>query len=257
MQFPCHSAPPACGAARACRERAGELKGRMHTESTDGRAAGVPSSRGIALELLTVAVLAAAFLAVFRARPGVVDVLLAVAAVAFILAGYGRSRRLWDAHRIDAEGEPRLRRAAVAAGAFTLTALVVLLAVGFAVAYRAGAGQAAFERLTNPRILGAFLLYLPWALLQQFVFQFYLLGRLLVLVPIRVAIALTALAFSLVHFPRVPVMVVTLVAGAAWALIYRRYRTLLPLAVSHALLGSALHYWVFGRDLLGSWLGGR
>lgn len=229
----------------------------MRTESTDGRAAGVPSPRGIALELLIVAALAAAFLLMFRARPGFVDLLLAVAAVAFILAGFGRSRRLWEAHRLGAEGEPRLRRAAAVTGAFTLAALVVLLAVGFVAAYRAGAGQAAVERLTNPRILGAFLLYLPWALLQQFVFQFYLLGRLLVLLPVPVAVALAAFAFSLVHFPRVPVMVVTLVAGAAWALIYRRYRTLLPLAVSHALLGSALHYWVFGRDLLANWLGGR
>jgi hypothetical protein len=29
---------------------------------------------------------------------------------------------------------------------------------------------------------------------------------------------------------------------------------LLPLAVSHALLGTALHYWVFGNDLLERWL---
>jgi len=28
----------------------------------------------------------------------------------------------------------------------------------------------------------------------------------------------------------------------------------LPLALSHALLGAALHYWVFGNDLLARWL---
>jgi hypothetical protein len=27
-----------------------------------------------------------------------------------------------------------------------------------------------------------------------------------------------------------------------------------PLAVSHALLGPALHYWVFGNDLLVRWI---
>jgi hypothetical protein len=45
-----------------------------------------------------------------------------------------------------------------------------------------------------------------------------------------------------------------LVAGSVWSLIYARSRTLLPLACSHAVLGAALHYWVFGRDLFQSWL---
>jgi len=213
--------------------------------------------RAIVLELLTVAAFAAAFLVLFQTRPGYVDVLLAVAAVGFIVAGLGRSRRLWALHRLDEEGEPRQLRAAVAAGMFTLVALAVLLVIAIVAVSRGAAGEAMLERLSNPRIIGAFLLYLPWALLQQFVFQFYLLGRLLVLLPVWGAVAVTALAFSLVHFPRLPVMAVTLVAGAAWALIYRRYRALLPLAVSHALLGSALHYWVFGRDLLANWLGAR
>lgn len=221
----------------------------------EGSAAGAAAPRMVLVELLTVAVLAAAFLVMFRARPGYVDLLLAVVAVGFIVAGLGRSRRLWDLHRPDAPGETRLLHASAASAAFTLVALAGLFAAAFIAA--PGDGAAVSDRLSNPRIVGAFLLYLPWALLQQFVFQFYLLGRLLVLLPVSGAVAITALAFSLVHFPRVPVMVVTLVAGAAWALIYRRYRVLLPLAVSHALLGSALHYWVFGRDLLANWLGVR
>lgn len=221
----------------------------------DGSVAGARAPRAIVLELLTVAVLAAAFLVLFRARPGYVDVLLAVAAVAFILAGLRRSRRLWETQRLDEDGEPTFKRAAAATAGFTMAALAALLGLTFVVA--PGDGQTAIERLSNPRILGAFALYLPWALLQQFVFQFYLLGRLLVLLPVWGAVGITGVAFSLVHFPRVPVMAVTLVAGTVWALIYRRYRVLLPLAVSHALLGSALHYWVFGRDLLANWLGAR
>lgn len=217
----------------------------------------LPSERAVALELLTVAVLAAAFLVLFRGRPGYVDVLLAVVAVAFIFSGYGRSRRLWDAHRPGREGGRSLPGAALAAAKFTVVALVLLAAIGAAYGYRAGGLEGAVDRLSNPRLLGAFLLYLPWALLQQFVFQFYLLGRLLLLLPLWGAVGVTALAFSLVHFPRLPVMAVTLAAGAVWALIYRRYGALVPIAVSHALLGSALHYWVFGRDLLGNWLGAR
>ena len=108
--------------------------------------------------------------------------------------------------------------------------------------------------LANLTLLPALLLYFAWGLLQQFVFQFYLLGRLLYVMPAAAAIALTGIAFSMVHFPRVPVMAVTLIAGIVWALLYRRYRSLVPLAASHALLGATLHYWVFGRDLLELWL---
>ncbi len=214
-----------------------------------------PSKRLVAIELAIVAAFAAAFLLLFRARPGYVDVLLAVVAMMFIFSGYGRSRRLWNMQRVDEEGAPRMHRAAVLASLFTGAAMLVLLVIGVALAGHAGGLEAVTARVANPRMLGAVALYLPWALLQQFVFQFYLLGRLLVLLPLGAAIATTAVAFSLVHYPRWPVMAVTLVAGAVWALIYRRYRVLLPLAISHALLGSALHYWVFGRDLLANWLG--
>ena len=212
------------------------------------------SKRAVLLELTIVGVFAAGYLLAFRSRPGYVDLLLAVVAMLFIVSGYARSSKLWKLQRSDEEGEPRLRRAMIATGLFTAAALVVLLAIGVTLAARAGGFDAVVGRLGNPYFLAAVALYFPWALLQQFVFQFYLLGRLLVVLPLGGALAMTALAFCLVHYPRWPVMAVTLVAGAVWALIYRRYRVLLPLAISHALLGSALHYWVFGRDLVASWL---
>ena len=119
---------------------------------------------------------------------------------------------------------------------------------------RAPPAHPPLERFANWHLLAAAALYFPWALLQQYIFQFYWFGRWLQVVPAPVAVALTAVAFAAVHFPRWPVMAVTLVAGAVWALIYLRWRRLLPLAVSHALLGTALHYWVFGNDLLERWL---
>lgn len=214
-----------------------------------------PSRRSLLIELLVLGLLAAAFLVVFESRAGYVDLLLAAAAVGVILLGRSRSRALWSRHR-GAKGPPaeRRRRAVFAAGALTAVALAVLAAVGAAFAFREGGLAETTARLGNPRIMVAVLMYLPWALLQQFVFQFYLLGRLLALVPTGGAVTLTALAFASVHYPRTPVMAVTLLAGAVWALLYRRYRSLLPLAVSHALLGAALHYWVFGRDLARMWL---
>jgi membrane protease YdiL (CAAX protease family) len=77
---------------------------------------------------------------------------------------------------------------------------------------------------------------------------------LLQLVPPAAAIAVTALAFSSVHFPRWPVMALVLIACSVWSTIYYRTRALLPLAASHALLAITLHYLVFGNDLLHKWL---
>jgi membrane protease YdiL (CAAX protease family) len=137
---------------------------------------------------------------------------------------------------------------------FTLPVAAAFMVAGGYIGYTAGGWEGAVARVANWHLAAALLLYFPWALLQQFVFQFFLLGRLLHLLRPSAAIVLTALAFSAVHFPRAPVMAGTLAAGIVWAVLYRRYRTLLPLAISHATLGATLHYWVFGRDLLARWL---
>lgn len=215
-----------------------------------------PSRRMLLGELLVLAALAAAFLVAFESRPGYVDVLLASAAVGVIALGRSRTLSLWAQQAAAADGAAgRLRNAFAAAGLFTAIALLVLAVIGGGLAYHEGGFDAAWRRLANPRLVVAGVLYLPWAVLQQFVFQFYLLPRLLVFLPAAAAVGLTAAAFASVHYPRTPVMAVTLIAGIVWALLYRRYRALLPLAISHALLGASLHYWVFGRDLVGRWLG--
>lgn len=206
--------------------------------------------RSVVLELGAIAAAALIFVATFRVRPPYVDFVLAAAAVALIVFSAARSRRLWELHRsVDPTGA---RGAWKAALAFTGVALVVL--AGAAVLVARAAGTPATLRFGNWHILVVAALYFPWALLQQYIFMFYWFGRWLRLVPVPVAVVLTALAFSAVHFPRWPVMAVTLVAGSAWALIYYRWRSVVPLAVSHALLGTALHYWVFGNDLLERWI---
>lgn len=214
-----------------------------------------PGRRRVLLELATIVVLAAAFLVAFQARPGWVDLALALVAVLLIAAGTKRSRRLWSSEPAPAPGRrARLVGASRAAALFTVPVVLLFLAVAAARAYEAGGWAGVLGRVGNWHLLAALLLYFPWAVLQQFVFQFFLLGRLLYLLPPPVALAVTALSFSAVHFPRVPVMAGTLVAGFVWAAIYRRHRELLPLAASHAVLGATLHYWMFGRDLLASWI---
>jgi membrane protease YdiL (CAAX protease family) len=138
--------------------------------------------------------------------------------------------------------------------AFTAAGTLLFLAIGIFLGYAQGGWTAAGARVLNPHLLPALALYLLWGLLQQFVFEFYLLGRLLYLFSPPVAVALTAVVFSAVHFPRFIVMAAVAIAAVVWASLYRRYRTLLPLAISHAILASTLHYWVFARDLWAVWI---
>ena len=208
------------------------------------------ADRSVALELLAIGAAAIVFVATFRVRPPYVDFALAATAVALIVLSTARSRRLWAlARSVDPAGTRGAWKAALSFTAFALAALA-----GAALAVARAAGTPAMERFGNWHMLVAAALYFPWALLQQYIFMFYWLGRWLRLVPVAVAVALTAVAFAAVHFPRWPVMAVTLVASSVWALIYYRWRTVVPLAVSHALLGTALHYWVFGNDLLARWI---
>ena len=205
----------------------------------------------LAIELGVLALFALAYVTLLAGRPRVLDLVLGAAAVAAIALDAPRSRRLWAS-------VPRAAATGTAAAwremsLFTACAALGLAALG-AVTAASGAPNELTARLTNWHLLPAVFLYLPWAWLQQFVFQFYFLGRLLHVVPAGVAIVLTAAAFSAVHFPRYPVMGVTAIAGMAWALSYRRHRRLAPVAVSHAILGPVLHYWVLGRDLLADWL---
>lgn len=208
------------------------------------------ADRSVVVELAAIGAAALVFVATFQVRPPYLDFVLAAAAVALIVLSAARSRRLWELQRsVDPTGA---RGAWKTALAFTGVALVVLAVA--AVLLARAAGTPAIERFSNWHILVVAALYFPWALLQQYIFMFYWFGRWLQLVPVPVAVTLTAVAFAAVHFPRWPVMAVVLVASSVWALIYYRWRSIVPLAVSHALLGTALHYWVFGNDLLERWI---
>jgi membrane protease YdiL (CAAX protease family) len=213
-----------------------------------------PSRAALAIELVLVAGVAAAYLSLLSERPRYWDLLLAAAAVTAIALDSRRSRRLWAA--VGGRAPEPLRPASGPwSGVVVFTGLAVLaLGAASAVLEYVMVGRLPADRFGNWHVVPAILLYLPWAWLQQFVFQFYLLGRLLHLLPAAAALTLTALAFAAVHYPRYPIMALTAMAGAVWALSYRRHRRLAPLAVSHAVLGPVMLYWLLGRDLLGDWL---
>lgn len=80
--------------------------------------------------------------------------------------------------------------------------------------------------------------YAIWALLQQFLLQVFFLQRFLRLLQSKaLAVMLAAGIFSLAHLPSPILTVTTLVFGVAAGALFLRYRNLLPLAITHAILG--------------------
>lgn len=209
----------------------------------------------IMLELSVITVFTVMYLTLLPQRPAYVDAVLGLVAVTLIALSTARSRRLWAARPPAVEDRrERLKAASRSMILFSIPIAVLFLVAGAVIGHAGDGWAGVLERVGNWHLLLALLLYFPWGLLQQFVFQFYLLGRLSYLLPPSVAVGITAVAFSAVHYPRYPIMAGTLIACVFWSLSYRRHRVLLPLAASHALLGATMHYWVMGRDLLADWL---
>ena len=79
------------------------------------------------------------------------------------------------------------------------------------------------------------LMYLSWALLQQWLMLAVVLRRLEdSRVPPSFAVLLTAIVFALMHTPNGALMQLCLLAELWWAWCFRRSRALLPVAAAHA-----------------------
>lgn len=59
---------------------------------------------------------------------------------------------------------------------------------------------------------------------------------------------MNGLAYGAVHVPEWDVALVTVAGGVVWSHAFQRDRSVLPIALSHALLGSAYFYWVRHSD---------
>ncbi len=210
----------------------------------------------VVVELGTTAVLTTIFLVLFPRRNPLLDVALAGFALICIAASARYTKNvIWGAVTPPC-AQNRVRNCIKVTLWITIPVAILFLLIGGIVAYRNGGWSALGGRILNWRILAAFGCYLPWALMQQALLQFYLLGRLLVLLPKQlrfVAFIVTGACFGLVHLPDLWTALVTVAAGTVWSLVYYRYRLLLPLAFSHAALGSAFYYGIFGHDLAVEW----
>lgn len=219
--------------------------------------AGMTVRGKVALELSIICVLTVIFLLVFPRRNPAID--LGLAGFALLCIGFSASytkKVIWAASPPPVV-ENRFKQCVIITLWITVPVAVVFLIFGGFLAYRSGGWSAVATRVFNWRILAAFSFYLLWALMQQTLFQFYLLSRLLVLfpkrIPVAVPVAITGVAFSLVHLPDVWTTLATIPAGILWTFLYYRYRYLLPLAFSHAALGTAFYYGIFGHDLAVEW----
>ena len=207
-------------------------------------------------ELMTLAVLSSCFLLLFPERSVTLDMGLALFALALIglNAKYTRAR-IWG--RLPPEGKSqRWQRCLRTTVLLTLMAVVSFLVLGIAIGYQEGGWEAAGARVLKGTILIAIAVYLPWALLQQTLFQFYLLGRVRALWPSIHPLShstINGLAFASVHLPDIGITLVAVLGGTAWSFLYLRDRLLSPLAFSHAVVGATFYSWVYGRDLSDVW----
>jgi membrane protease YdiL (CAAX protease family) len=211
----------------------------------------------VAIELAVLAVATTLYLVVLSERPMALDVASALVGLGLVAASARHTReRVWGSTSVPRRD--RLRRAGRSMLALTALALLLLAAWGSVIAWQLEAdGRAILGRLLGPTFLALLPVYAVWALAQQALFQFYLLGRVRALVPSVPPVALSivnGVLFGAVHLPDAQVVALTTIGGAIWSYVYQRDRVLWPLALSHAVLGAAFYQWVRGRHLILDWL---
>ncbi len=213
--------------------------------------------RRVACELTALALLTPLFLVLLPERSIWLNLGLALLAGGLVLGAARDTReRVWTPPV--GRAADRLRHSTRHVLYGTLSVCALFAAAGAFIAYDLGGDRGAvIARLARPSMLLALVAFVPWALLQQMLFQFYLLGRLRALLPeIHPAglAGLNGLLFGAVHLPDWDVALLTIVGGSVWSWYYQRDRCLVPIAVSHAMLGTAYFYWVRGEDLVRQWL---
>ena len=100
------------------------------------------------------------------------------------------------------------------------------------------------QELTQPRTDDDF-----WAFVQQFTVQALIASNLDALGWRRPAtIAASAILFGLAHVPDWTLSGLCAAAGLAWTAVFLRTRNLVPIALTHAWIGTLLYYWLLERD---------
>jgi membrane protease YdiL (CAAX protease family) len=182
-----------------------------------------------ATELTLLVAASATYLTLWPERHPALDLGLAVVGLGLVgLAANDTRERIWGSPASPAVG--RLRRSAITMTRITLPVLFVFCLFGLWDAYSTRHHwEDVLLRLFPPRFFLALGLYLPWALLQQTLFQFYLLGRLTALFPAASPLGLAILngiLYGAVHLPDRDLALVTAAGGIVWSYVYHRDRSL-------------------------------
>lgn len=84
--------------------------------------------------------------------------------------------------------------------------------------------------------------YMIWAFAQQFLLQSFFFVRVEELAGDRWAVIASTLLFTVAHLPNMTLTALTFVGALFFTEAFRRYRSIYPLGIAHALLGIAIAY---------------
>ncbi len=214
----------------------------------------------MALELAAIGVLTVAFLALTPKNWQNNWIYLGLALLAFGLILPQRraiEEKIWGPP--ESPEFDRVRRCVTGMFALTFPPVILFLLLGIATRHWWPI-VFSFEEFRDPPVAMfhfhfflTLILYIPWVLLQQTLFQFYLLGRLRALLPYASPLLLATIngiLYGLVHWPSGKILtLVTVIGGICWSYSYYRDRYVLPLALSHGMLATTFFYWIYGRDI--------
>lgn len=92
------------------------------------------------------------------------------------------------------------------------------------------------------------ILYPIWGIIQQLVFQGFILENFDRLGLRYYAIPLAAMAYAFVHWPSSFMLWATGIAGLGFSWIYYFNRNIIPIGIAHGILGACLYYLYFEKD---------
>jgi len=161
------------------------------------------------------------------------------ASIVFLAYVVWRVRRTEGVLRAWGMRRDNLRPALLAQMGFTVVGALALVGVG-----------AVWGSLRVPATFWLTLaLYPVWSVAQQFALQNLVARNLAGVVRNPVALAVSASAlFAASHYPEVELVLLTVVAGVFFTLIYRRFPNLWAVGIAHAILGSLAVHLVLEQD---------
>jgi hypothetical protein len=105
----------------------------------------------------------------------------------------------------------------------------------------------------NWHIIPVFIFYPAWGIIQQFLMLALVAGNLQSITTVKLCkvqiILLTSAVFAMVHYPSLPLMVLTFFMELIFAVAYFKWRNLWALGLYHGWIASLLLFFVLGRDL--------